>query len=81
MKNEIAIGRRSNPVATIYWNANSLEEVDGSFFRRIRPAKKLTISMTAKTKNRILAVSKAPATMPPKPKTAAIGTITKKTTE
>jgi hypothetical protein len=41
----------------------------------------VTTAMMAKMTNKILAISTAPAAIPPKPKIAAINAITKKTTE
>src|SRR4029077_12066836 len=47
---------------------------------RERPVKKEMTARIRNTKNRIFAMPAAPAAMPPKPNTAAISAITKKTT-
>jgi hypothetical protein len=52
-----------------------------NYFLRMRLMTKPTIAITAKIKKRILAISTAPAAMPPKPNTAAMRAITRKTTE
>jgi hypothetical protein len=52
----------------------------GRGYFRIIPMIKLTKKMTINTKNRILAISDAPAAMPLKPKTAATSAMMKKMT-
>ena len=52
-----------------------------AYFLRIRLTTKLTTAITAKMKKRIFAISTAPAAIPPKPNTAAIKAMMKKTIE